>query len=134
MAQNSRDAQRRVDSQPRIGICECFIWLKTWKHNHVASACILMHESTLLYLTPFGYLNCLNRTGHLRTYKYTAAQSTTQCLQITQKYMHFNMTCHKSSCTSQAQSMRGVQHPSPPSQRWNKSLNEIEAFFLQIAS
>ena len=97
--------------------------------THVASACFLMHESTLLYLTQFGYLNCLIRTGHSRTYKYTAAQSTTQCLQICKSTCAFQRDLSQSLCTSQAQRMRGLLHPPPPSQRWKKGLDKLKQLF-----
>ena len=97
--------------------------------THVASACFLMHESTLLYLTQFGYLNCLIRTGHSRTYKYTAAQSTTQCLQIYKSTCAFQRDLSQSLCTSQAQRMRGLLHPPPPSQRWKKGLDKLKQLF-----
>ena len=96
--------------------------------THVASACFLMHESTLLYLTQFGYLNCLIRTGHSRAYKYTAVQSMTQCLQIYKCTCAFQRDLSQSSC-SQVKSMRGLQHPPPPSQRWKKGLDKLKQLF-----
>ena len=56
MAQIPRPAQQRgVDSQPYMDICA--FWLKTWET-------ILMHEPTLLHLTWFSNLSCLNHNGY----------------------------------------------------------------------
>ena len=91
--------------------------------THVASACILMQEFTIFCLTPLRCRNCLNHTGHLRTYKYTAAQSTTQCLQIrAQKGTAWFVTKLMHQQGSKHEWAPAPITPSPTSQRWSKVL------------